>query len=67
MKAPFWVCVTRHVQSTSNNQVTISLQYLRESLNDEVDFLPADKCQRFLQSGFIILGVCGQACSNYPK
>ena len=34
---------------------------------DKVDFLPADNRQRFLQIYTIILGVCGQACPNYPK
>ena len=46
---------------------TKSLQYLcniAEKLKDEVDFLPADKPQRFLQSDTVILGVCGQACAN---
>ena len=33
----------------------------------EVDFLPADKRQRFLQIDAIILGVCGQACPSYSK
>ena len=33
----------------------------------EVDFLPADKHQSFLQGDVIILVVCGQACSNCPK
>ena len=36
-------------------------------MKDEVDFLPADKHQIFLESDTIILGVCGQACPNYPK
>ena len=27
-----------------NNQFTISLQYLKENMKDEVDFLPASKC-----------------------
>ena len=37
-------------------------------MKDEVDFLLADKRQRFLQIDSIILGVCGQACPNYmPK
>ena len=36
-------------------------------MNDEVDFLPADKRQRFLQIDPIILGVCGQTYPNYPK
>ena len=36
-------------------------------MKDEVDFLHADECQRFLQSDTIILSVCGQACPNDPK
>ena len=63
----FWVCVARQAQSTKNNQFTISLQYLKENMKDEVDFLPADKCWRLFQIDTIILGVCGQACPNYLK
>ena len=36
-------------------------------MKDEVDFLSADKSQKFLQIDTIILDVCGQACPNYPK
>ena len=36
-------------------------------MKDEVDLLRTDKCQRFLQIAIIILGVCGQACLNFPK
>ena len=36
-----------------------SLQYLEENLKDEVDFLPPDKRQPFLQKDIIILGECG--------
>ena len=53
-----------HAQSTQNNKFAISLQYLRENVKD---FLPADKHQRFHQIDIIILGVCGQACPNYPE
>ena len=63
----FWVCATRVTQSTQNNKFAISLQYLKENGKNEVDFLLADKHQRFLQIDTIILGVCGQACPNYPK
>ena len=56
MIVSLWVCVARHAQS-SENKFTISLQYLKENVKDEADFLPADKCQRFLQSDIIILGV----------
>ena len=52
-----WVCVARHAQSTQSNKFVISLQYLKENVNDEVDSLPANKHQRFLQSVTIILGV----------
>ena len=52
-----WVCVARHAQSTQSNKFVISVQYLKENVNDEVDSLPANKHQRFLQSDTIILGV----------
>ena len=67
MIVSFWVCVARQVQSTKNNQFTRSLQYLKEYMKDEVDFLPTDKCWSFFQIDTIILGVCGQACPNYLK
>ena len=59
-----WFCIARHAQGTQNNKFTVSLQYLKENVKDGVDFLPADKCQRFLQFDTIILGVCDQACPN---
>ena len=65
--ASLWVCITKHVKRTQNNKFTIHLQYLKENAKDDVDFLLADIRQRFLQSDAIILGVCGQACPNYPK
>ena len=45
----------------------MSLQYLKENMEDKVDFLPADNHQRFLQIYTIILGVYDQSCPNYPK
>ena len=36
-------------------------------MKDEVDFLRANKRERFPQIDAIILGVCGQVCPNYPK
>ena len=62
-----WLCLARQAQSTQNNKFAISLQYLMENVWDKVYFLFADKHQRFLQIETIILGVCGQACPNYPK
>ena len=44
-----WLCTARHAQSTQNNKFTISLQYLKENIKDEVVFLPADNHQRILQ------------------
>ena len=52
----FWVCVARHAQSIQN-KFSISLQYLKENMTDEVDFLPADKHQTFLQNDTVIFGV----------
>ena len=61
-----WVCLSRHAQSTQS-KFAISLQYLKKNVKDEVDFLPTDKRQRFLQIDAMIFVVCGQACLNYPK
>ena len=54
------VCVARHTESTENNKLVISVQHLKQIENDEVDFLPENKYQRFLQIDTIILGVCAQ-------
>ena len=59
-----WVYIDRHAQSTQNNKFATSLQYLKENVKDKVDFLNADKRQRFLQIDTIILGLCGRACPN---
>ena len=67
LMVPFLLCVARSAQSTQNNKFPISMQYLKKKVKDEADFLPAVKCQRFLQIGFIILVFCGQACPNYQK
>ena len=42
-------------------------QYIKENVNDEVDFLPADKHQRFLQIYSLFLDGYGQAFPKYPK
>ena len=57
-----WVCIARHAQSTQNNKLAISLQYLKQNVKDEVNVLPADKQKRFPQIDTIILGVQDQAC-----
>ena len=62
-----WLWLARHAQSTQSNKFTRSLQYLKESLKDEVDFFLADLHLRFLQSETIILDACHQAYANYSK
>ena len=59
MIVSLWVCVARHVESTQNNRFTISVEYIKENVNCEVDFLPVDKRKRVLQSDTIILDVLG--------
>ena len=67
MIVSFWVCLSRVTQSTQNNKFAISSQYLKENGKNEVYFSLVDKHQKLLQIDIIILGVCGQACLNYPK
>ena len=50
----FWVCVTKHLQSTQN-KFAISLQYLKKDVSDENDFLHADKHKGLLQIDTMIL------------
>ena len=42
------MCVARHAQNTQS----------KKNMKDEVDFVHADKRQRFLQVNTIILGAC---------
>ena len=63
----FWMCITRLFHSMQDKKFAISVQDIKKNGKNEVDFLLAGKHQRFLQSDTIILGVCIQACPNYPK
>ena len=63
----FWVCLGRHAQCNQGSKFAISLQYLKENVNDKVDILLVDKHQGFLQIDTIILDLRGQICPNYPK
>ena len=54
----FWVYLAKHAQSNQNKKFVISLQYLKENVKDEVNFLHADKHRMFLQIDTIILSVC---------
>ena len=51
--------------STQNNKFAISLKHLKENGKNEVDFLLADKNQKFVQIDTAILDVCGQECPQY--
>ena len=52
--------IARHDQSTKNNMFSIYLQYLKGNLKEDVDLLPDDKAQRFLQIYTIFLSACGR-------
>ena len=54
MIVSLWLCIARHAQSTQNKRFTISLQYVKENVKNEVDILSADKRRRFLQCDAII-------------
>ena len=49
------------------NKFAIAFQYLKKKVNDEVDFLQADKHKSFLQIDTMIFDGDGQAFPNYPK
>ena len=51
--------MVKYSQSTQNSKFVMPLQYLKKEVGDKVDFLHADKHQRFLQIDTIIFGVCG--------
>ena len=46
--------MARNAQIIQNNKFTISLQYLKEEVSAEVDFLLADKHESLLQIGTMI-------------
>ena len=48
------VGVLRHVQSTKNNTLAISLSYFKKEKRDKYDFLHENKHQSFLQAGSMI-------------
>ena len=49
------MCIARHAQITQIKMFTISLQYLKKELNDEVEFLHAGKHENLLQIETMIL------------
>ena len=63
----FLVHVARHAQITQNNKFAISLQYPKKEVSDEIDFLHADKHERFLQIYTMIFDWDDQVSSKFPK
>ena len=50
------MAMVKHFQSSQNNKFAMSLQYIKNEVRDEVDFLHADERQSFLQVDFSTLG-----------
>ena len=44
-----------HPQITQNNKFAVFLQYLKQGVSDEVDFLHTDKYESLLQIDIVIL------------
>ena len=66
----FWVCATRHVQSTQNEKFAYLRNISRKAWvggGSEVDFLPASKHESYLDVHSIILGLLSQACPKCLK
>ena len=49
------MCVASNIQITQNDMFAISLQYCKEEVSDEVDFLHADKHKNLLKNDTMIL------------
>ena len=60
-------CVARHAQITQNNKFSISLQYLKKEVSDEVDILHVGKNESYLQIDTVIFDGFGQAFPKFPK
>ena len=59
--------VARNVQITQNNKCAISLQYLKNEVSHEVDFLHIDMHESSLITDAKILMGDGQAFPKFPK
>ena len=62
---PFWVCVSRHSQSTQNKKFAYLYNISRKTCGWSGSSA-ADKYERFLQVNRI-LDLCNQDCPKYPK
>ena len=59
--------MARHAQIIQNNKFSISVQYLKKEVSDEVDFLYVDMYESFLEIDALIFEGDGQAFPNLPK
>ena len=59
--------MVRHAKITQNNKFTISLQYPKKQMRDEVDFFLADKHERFLWIDTIIFDRGWSSIPKVPK
>ena len=55
MVVSLWKSIARHDQSAQNKKFAICLQYLEKEVNDEVEFLHADKHQSFYKLALLFL------------
>ena len=59
--------MVKHSQSSQNSKFTMSLQYLKKEVSDEIDFLHADKHESFLETDIMIFDGDGQAFPKFQK
>ena len=63
----FSVFISRHAQSTQNNNFAKSLLYIKTEGRNKVDFWHADKHQTFIKDDAINFGGQGKSCTKRPK
>ena len=59
--------VARHAPINQNNKLTISLQYIKKEVSDEIDFSHVDKHENSLQINAMIFDGDGQTFPKFPK
>ena len=59
--------MAKHAQIIQNNKLSISVQYFKKEVSDEVDFLYVDMYESFLEIDALIFEGDGQAFPKLPK
>ena len=59
--------MAKHAQIIQNNKFSISVQYFKKEVSDEVDFLYVDMYESFLEIDALIFEGDGQAFPKLPK